>query len=315
MNHNRISGQLEDYLAYKHSLGFKLIHEATVLRRFSDYTLAIEYEGSLTTNIVLDWAATDTCSDKTMGRRIEVLRPFSKYVHSFDPDAEIIQGLFYKNVHDRPTPYIYSESEVLRLMDECKTLYSPDGIRAYTVKTVIALLWSTGLRPSEPINLTIADVNIDQRLLHIRKTKFSKERCIPVDSSVAEKLQDYKRWISNRLGSKSPSEAFFYTTGGTALTESALAYAFKLIRSCINATPTGYPYVRLYDFRHTMACNTIRKWSAQGIDVNAKLHVLSTYMGHVRPEDTFWYLSATPELLGISCSKYEARFGGDYDEI
>lgn len=200
-------------------------------------------------------------------------------------------------------------------MDECKTLYSPDGIRAYTVKTVIALLWSTGLRPSEPINLTIADVNIDQRLLHIRKTKFSKERCIPVDSSVAEKLQDYKRWISNRLGSKSPSEAFFYTTGGTALTESALAYAFKLIRSCINAAPTGYPYVRLYDFRHTMACNTIRKWSAQGIDVNAKLHVLSTYMGHVRPEDTFWYLSATPELLGISCSKYEARFGGDYDEI
>lgn len=238
-----------------------------------------------------------------MGCRIEVIRPFSKYVHSFDPDAEIIQGLIYKNVHDRPTPYIYSESEVLQLMDKCKPLYSPDGILAYTVKTVIVLLWSTGLRPSEPINLTIADVNLDQYLLYIRKTKFSKERCIPSDSSVAEKLQDYKRWISNRLGSKAPSEAFFYTTGGTTLTESALAYAFKLICHCINAAPTEYPYVRLYDFRHTMACNTIRKWSAQGIVINVKLHVLSTYMGHVRPEDTFWYLSATPDLLGISCSR------------
>jgi len=315
MNHNRISRQLEAYLAYKHSLGFMLIHEATVLRRFSDYTLTIEYDGSLTTNLVLDWAATGTCSDKTMGRRIEVIRPFSKYIHSFDPDAEIIQSLIYKNVHDRPTPYIYSEGEVLQLMDQCKTLYSPDGLRAYTVETVIGLLWSTGLRPSEPINLTIGDVNLDQQLIHVRKTKFSKERFIPIDSSVAEKLQVYKRWINSKVGSKTPSEAFFYTTGGVALTESALAYAFKLIRPCINAVPTGYPYVRLYDFRHTMACNTIRKWSKQGIDINAKLHVLSTYMGHVRPEDTFWYLSATPELLGISCAKYETRFGGDFDEV
>lgn len=315
MNNNRISRQLEDYLDYKHSLGFKLIHEATVLQKFSDYTLAIEYDGPLTQNLVLDWAATGTCLDKTMGRRIEVIRPFSKYVHSFDPDAEIIQSLIYKNVHERPTPYIYSENEVLQLMNECKTLYSPDGIRAYTVETVIGLLWSTGLRPSEPIKLTIADVNLDQKLLHIQKTKFSKERIIPIDDSVSAKLQSYKQWISNKLGYKMPYEAFFYTTGGIPLTESALAYAFKLIRPCIKAAPTGYRYVRLYDFRHTMACNTIRRWNKQGVDINAKLHVLSTYMGHVRPEDTFWYLSATPELLELSCSKYEVRFGGDSSEI
>lgn len=315
MNNNRISRQLEDYLDYKHSLGFKLIHEATVLQRFSDYTLTIEYDGPLTKNLVLDWAATGTCSDKTMGRRIEVIRPFSKYVHSFDPDAEIIQSLIYKNVHERPTPYIYSENEVLQLMNECKALYSPDGIRAYTVETVIGLLWSTGLRPAEPIKLTIADVNLEQQLLHIQKTKFSKERIIPIDDSVSAKLHSYKQWISNKLGYRMPCEAFFYTTGGTPLTESALAYAFKLIRPCIKVSPTGYRYVRLYDFRHTMACNTIRRWNEQGLDINAKLHVLSTYMGHVRPEDTFWYLSATPELLELSCSKYEVRFGGDSGEI
>ncbi len=157
----------------------------------------------------------------------------------------------------------------------------------------------------------MADVDTDRQLLHIRKTKFSKERIIPIGCSVAGKLQTYKLWISSKLGCKTPSDPFFYTTGGVPLTESALAYAFKLIRPCNEAAPTGYPYVRLYDFLHTMACNAIRRWSSQGIDINSKLHVLSTYMGHVRPEDTFWYLSATPELLELSCSKYEAQFGGD----
>lgn len=126
----------------------------------------------MTQNLVLDWAASGTYSGKTMGRRIEVIRPFSKYVHSFVPDTEIIQSLIYKNVHERPTPYIYSENEVLQLMNECKTLYLPD-IRAYTVETVIGLLWSTELRPTEPIKLTIADVNLEQQLLHIETPSFS----------------------------------------------------------------------------------------------------------------------------------------------
>lgn len=308
---NRITEQIDDYLFYKHSLGFKLVHEATVLQRFANYTLDIEYDGPLTRNIVFDWVSSGTSLDKTMGRKVEVLRPFSKYVHCFDSDAEIMYNSTYKNVHDRPTPYIYSENEVLQLMNECKTLYSPDGIRSYTVATIIGLLWSTGMRPSEPVNLTIADIDFEQQLLYIRKTKFSKERFISIDSSVVKKLKNYKLWINKKLGCKTSTDAFFYTTGGVPLTKSALTYAFKLIRPCINANPTGYPYVRLYDFRHTMACNTISRWSRQGIDINAKLHVLSTYIGHVKPEDTFWYLSATPELLELSCTKYEAMFGGD----
>ncbi len=314
MNNNRISQQLTDYLNYKRSLGFKLTKEATILKRFADYTINIEYDGPLNTKIVLNWIASDKKSDKTMGRKVEVIRPFSKYVSSFDTEAEIIHTLIYKNVHDRPTPYIYSEIETLQLMEECKKLHSSDGIRAYTIEIIIGLLWSTGLRPSEPTKLTVTDVDLIQNILHIRETKFSKERFVPVDETVAEKLLNYKLWISNKLGPNRPTDAFFYTTGGIPLKKSALSYAFKLIRTCIRATPIGYPYVRLYDFRHTMACNTIRRWSEQGIDVNTKLHVLSTYMGHVKPADTYWYLSATPEMLGLSCLKYETHFGGSLDE-
>lgn len=315
MDNNRITKQLKDYLEYKHSLGFKLVHEATVLERFAAYTRSINYDGPMTTDLALSWVATGVQTDKTMGRKIEVLRPFSRYVHSFDPESEIIHSLIYKNVHERPTPYIYSETEVLSLMDECNNLYAPDGIRSYTIKVIIGLLWSTGMRPSEPVGLFIEDVDFENRILHIRRTKFSKERYIPIHESVSKQLYKYLQWIEKKLGLRFLADAFFYTTGGKTLTESSLAYAFKLIRPRINATTIGYPCVRLYDFRHTFACNTILKWNRHGEDVNAKLYVLSTYLGHVRPEDTFWYLSATPELLKISCSKYESEFGGDYIEI
>lgn len=315
MENNRITQQLKAYLEYKHSLGFKLTNDTTVLERFASYTRTINYDGPLTMEIVLKWVATGTQSDKTMGRKIEVIRPFSKYVHSFDPESEMLHSLIFKNVHERPTPYIYSQADVKALMEECQKLYSPDGIRSYTIKIIIGLLWSTGMRPSEPVNLLAEDVDFEKKLLHIRKTKFSKERYIPIHESVAKQLYFYRQWLEGKMGEEVLKDAFFYTTGGKKLTESSLAYAFKLIRPCINANPAGYPYVRLYDFRHTFACNTILRWHRNSEDVNTKLHILSTYLGHVRPADTFWYLSATPELLKISCSKYEYQFGGDDDEI
>ena len=72
---------------------------------------------------------------------------------------------------------------------------------------------------------------------------------------------------------------------------------FKLIRPCINSNPTGYPYVRLYDFRHTFACNTILRWNEQGEDVNEKLYVLSTYLGHVKPASTHIFKVLSPNLF------------------
>lgn len=314
MRTNRISCQVKEYLEYKRSLGFKLKADEIVLKGFVQYTLEKDYDGSLCKDIVLDWIASGVNSDKTMGRKLEVIMPFSKYAAAFDENAVVINKQIFSNVRARPAPYIYTEDETIKLMKQCSKLYSPDGIRALSVATVIGLLWSCGLRPSEPINLTVGDVNTDECFLHIRKTKFLKERIIPIDKSVAKKLYEYKCKINEKLGLRLPDMPFFYTTHGKPLTERALEYAFKLIRPCINANPVGYPYVRLYDFRHTMACRTIQKWTEQGIDVNKNLYILSTYLGHVRPQDTYWYISSTPEIMKLSCLKYEETFGGDFDE-
>ena len=99
-------------------------------------------------------------------------------------------------------------------MDESKNLYSPDGIRSYTTNIIIGLLWSTGMRPSEPVNLLNEDVDFKNNTLHIRKTKFSKERYIPIHKSVTEQLCSYHQWIEEKLGLKSSKDPFFYTTGG-----------------------------------------------------------------------------------------------------
>ena len=311
---NRITIYLDEFIDYKHSLGFKIQGEESVLRNFARYTLHLEYDGPFTRKIAMDWIVKGIPCDKTMARRLETLRPFAKYLKSFDKETESIADLSYGNAHIRPVPYIYNEDEVAKLMNHCKNLYSPNGIRSKTIATVIALLWATGLRPSESTNLLIGDIDISTGIIHIRKTKFNKERYIPVDTSVTEHLSEYHQWITEKLGPKKQEDFFFYTTGGRPLSGQSLSYAFNLIRGCINAVPIGYPCVRLYDFRHSMACRTIKKWSYQGIDVNSHLHILSTFMGHVKPADTYWYISATPEMLNLSCTKYEKMFGGTEDE-
>ena len=310
MNSNKISRQLEEYLDYKHSLGFKLVHEEYVLRNFVARTLAVGYTGSLTCDIVFDWIAFGSKNNKTMGRKLEVIRPFSKYISAFDPEAEIIPNKLFQNVHDRPEPYIYTESEVIALMNACNSLYSPDGVRIRSVKCILGLLWSTGMRPSEPVNLKLHDIDFEKQIIVVRETKFSKERLLPVTSSVIQKIIIYKEWLECVIGKMNPDEQLFRTTGGKPMTEQSLAYAFKIIRNTIGAVPKGYPNVRLYDFRHSFACSTVLKWLETGQDANALMYTLSTYLGHSKIQDTYWYLSATQKIINRACSRYEEKFGG-----
>ena len=199
---NRITMYLDEFIDYKHSLGFKIQSEESVLRNFARYTLHLGYDGPFTRKIAMDWISEGTHCDKTRARRFETLRPFVKYLKSFDKETDSIADLSYGNGHTRPVPYIYTENEVVKLMHQCTNLYSPDKIRAKTIATVIGLLWATGLRPSEAINLLIEDINLSTNIIHISNTKFNKERYIPVDNSVTEHLSEYHQWIIEKLGIK-----------------------------------------------------------------------------------------------------------------
>lgn len=307
---NKISSLVTSYLDYKHGLGFQMTGEAVYLNAFARYTEDIGYTGTLTRDIVLKWCENGNgLSLVTKGRRFEPLKGLADYANAFDPDSELLPKLPYGNPHKRVRPHIYTLEETCRLMEQCDHLYSPDGIRTLTMKTAIGLLWATGLRTSELVNLTVSDVDFTNSLLNIRSSKFNKDRIVPLLPEVSSQLKLYRNQVESRCN-KILENNFFVTTGGKPFKRNTFEYAFQKIRGIIDVSDSGYSYARLYDFRHTFATRTIKNWLELGVDVNAKLFLLSTYMGHIHPEDTYWYLSSTPELMEISSHKYENIYGG-----
>lgn len=312
---NGIPSMVESYISYKHSLGFQITSESVVLRSFARYVQESGYTGSFTRNIAFQWCEKGPDpSIVTKGRRFEALKGFADYVNSFDQESESLPVLPYGNPHKRTRPHIYSLDETCLLMEKCDDLYSPDGMRALTIKTAIGLLWSTGMRTSELVNLSLSDVDFKNNIIMIRSSKFNRDRIIPVSPDVSFHLNDYRKRIESFSVDSRKSPVFFLTTGGKPLKRSAFEYAFQKIRDVIDVSDSGYEHARLYDFRHSFATRTIRTWLVNGEDVNAKLFLLSTYMGHIHPEDTYWYISSTPELLELASGRYEEIFGGGIDD-
>ena len=304
--------QVEDYITYKRGLGYKIIVEADELRRFATFAKSIGHNGSLTNELAMRWATLKSeYSRFYMARRLEIIQTFAKYITAFDPCAQIPQTGVFGKCHGRVSPHIYSDAEISLLITEARKLYSPDGIRAYTVSAAIGLLRATGLRPSELTQLKVEDVRLSTGYVFIHSSKFKKDRIVPLHSTVLKELSVYSDYIEGKLGPRCNSDYFFVSTYGQRFNSRSFEYAFQLIRPILykDGACVGTRNYRLYDVRHTFACETIRHWLETGDDVNKKLYLLSTYMGHVKPEDTYWYLSATPQLLAVSCERYETVFG------
>ncbi len=301
-----ISRQIEEYIAFKKALGFQITVESAELRRFAKYAEEQKHHGSLTVDLVLNWVSQKPSYSRFYkARRLETVHTFAKYAVSIDSKAQMPpKGLFGK-CHGRTSPYIYTTVEVKKIIDQANQLLSPDGLRARTMAALIGLLWSTGLRVSEACRLIVDDIDYDNLELHIRRTKFNKERYVPIHESVGDALKKYEAF-RNEYHSAEPY--FFLSTGGKRLVLRNAEYAFTVIRKCLLPEGTlnwSRRPPRLYDFRHTFASNTIRRWLEEGVDVNHRLLLLSTYLGHVKPSDTYWYLTGTPELLSIAIKKFE----------
>ena len=197
-------------------------------------------------------------------------------------------------------------------MEQASKLLSPDGLRAIAVTTAIGLLWATGLRVCELCRLFRDDVDFYTMELHIRNTKFYKERYVPIQTTVVDALKKYVQY-RDYLYPNSTNPYFFLSTGGKILAERNFEYSFTILRSYL--LPEGKLFwdrrpPRLYDLRHSFACNTIIRWFKESVDINHRIFLLSTYLGHVKPSDTYWYLTGTPELLALATKQFEAFSSG-----
>jgi integrase len=210
-------------------------------------------------------------------------------------------GLVYR----RPEPYIYSEQEIAGLLHACNNLTPREGLRPQTYKTIFALLAVTGLRISEALKLKRDDVDLVQGVLTVCETKFRKSRLVPIHDTTRQALHRYAD-RRDRYLSTLKAKTFFLSESGRALPYSTVRGMFRKLRQQIRWEDSNRKKApRIQDLRHTFACRRILLWYEQGVDVDQFIPVLSTYLGHAKVTDTYWYLTGTPELLAITAKKFE----------
>jgi integrase len=302
--------QAREYVAYRRALGFQFRVEGGELLRFAAYADSIGHRGPVSTELALRWAQRpQNASSLYRARRLEVVRCFARYQSIFNPDTEIPPSKILGPAHCRTTPYIYSEEQICALIALASHLSPVGGLRPRTYSTLFGLLASTGLRISEALRLECDDIDLMRGILRIRETKFRKSRLAPLAPSVVQALRQYGRF-RDAYHPHVRTSAFLLGESGRALHYSTVRTTFRNIVEPLGwKTPEGNR-PRLYDFRHTFVCRVLLRWYQQSVDVNQAMAALATYVGHVKPTDTYWYITGTPELLEAAADRFE-RFAQD----
>jgi integrase len=293
----------------RRSLGFKLRLTAGMLREFASF-VERERASHITTALALHWATQPAgVQPAQWANRLGVVRRFARFLSASDPRTEVPPPGLLPYRYQRKPPYIYRDIEIRRLLEAAARIGPATGLRGASYSTLIGLLAVSGLRISEAIALDDQDVDLAEGVLTIRRTKFGKTRLVPLHPSTTRALRRYLR-RRDRLRPRRPSGAFFVGEQGRRLSEWTVRRTFnKLSRETGLRGPDERRGPRLHDLRHRLAVKTLIGWYRQGIDVEARLPVLSTYLGHGHVTDTYWYLSAVPELLRLAAERLEARGG------
>ncbi len=290
------------YLKLRRALGFKLEHAGLYLPDFVAF-LAAHRSPVITTALALRWAQQPlTALPVSWARRLDAIRGFARYQHALDPRTEVPPSDLIPRGGRRPRPYIYTDGEIAALMQAARRLSYP--LQAATYETVIGLLAVTGMRIGEVRALDDGDVDWARSLLMVNRTKFQKSRLVPVDRSTLAALRRYVA-ERDRVFPRRPTPSFFVTSVGTRLVKQYFGHVFRRLVRTSGIGRDGERRPRIHDMRHTFAVNTLRDAYRSGSDAEHRMLSLSTYLGHVCPSATYWYLTATPELLGLACRRLE----------
>ena len=298
---------IDDYLTVRRALGYKLEDHGWLLASFASY-METAGAATVTTGLALAWATLpEDALPSWHAARLRVVRGFARHLQAIDPATEVPPAGLLACRNRRAMPYLYSEAEVAALMAATASLRP--ALHAATHKTLIGLLAATGMRLGEVIRLDRTDLDAAEGILTIRDSKFAKSRQIPLHPSTLGALADYGQLRDQRFPDpRTPS--LLVSTAGTRLISQGIHYVFaRLVRQAGLQPRSQACRPRLHDFRHSLAVNTLLGWYRQGLDVQARLPVLSTFLGHTKPANTYWYLSAVPELLALAAERRQTGLG------
>jgi integrase len=265
--------------------------------------------------LILAWARGQAtrATPITWARRLETVRPFAKYRARIEAGTEMPAADVFGKTHRRLTPHIYTDAEIADLVAAAGRLPPQGTLRPATYETLFGLIAATGLRISEALHLRCSDVDLGQGQLTVRRTKFHKSRLLPLHPTVTAALSRYDA-VRRQHIAFDPDALFFVSPSGAGLPDRTVHCVFERLRAALGWVARGnHPAPRIHDLRHTFICRRVMLWHERGADIDNAMLALTTYVGHVKVSDTYWYLSGVPELMAVAGRRFE-RFASDSGE-
>jgi integrase len=300
---------LADYLAMRRALGYQLARAEKLLAQFLTF-LEDRGETHLCTDTALAWATLPTGTNPSgwASKRLSVVRGFAAHLRTIDSATDVPPLDLLRCRARRATPYLYTDEEVAALMASAATLRTSHRVATY--QTLIGLLAVTGMRVGEAIALDRDDFDVDHGLLIVRRAKFGKSRELPLHPSAVTAVDQYLH-RDDRPRPAARTSALLVSTVGTRLLICNVQQTFRTVVRRAGLKPhSAACRPRLHDIRHRFAVCTFLDAYRQGEDPDAQLSLLSTYLGHVDPKNTYWYLSAAPALLQLAADRLQRHVGG-----
>lgn len=297
---------VQQYLTLRRGLGFTLHDAGKALLKFVTF-MEQHHASVITSRLALDWAQqSSTVQPAEWARRLSIVRGFARHRRAMDPRTEIPPEGLLPYRPKRARPYVYSDEEIRSLLRATLILPSHGGLRPWTYHCLFGLLSVSGLRLGEARNLELQDVDLRGGMITIRGAKFGKSRLVPLHGSTCRVLADYLSRRRRHWAKRPVSSYVFVSNWGNRLDVGEIHRTFYEVSRQIGLRgPTDSHGPRLHDLRHRFAVTTLLRWYRAGEDAERRLPTLSTYLGHVHVSDTFWYLSAWPELMREAMARLE----------
>jgi integrase len=298
----------QQYLRARRALGVKLERHGRLLPQLVAY-LEAAGASTITRELAISWAQLPTgAHPRHWAARLSIARGFAAYLQTIDPDTEIPPAGVFAVRYQRPGPYLWSREEVDQLLDAASQLRPP--LKAASYEALFGLLAVTGMRVGEAIALEPDDVDLDNGVIMIRAhtAKLERARMVPLHRTTIQALERYANTRA-RLCPTPRSNTFFLSSIGTSLERSEVAKTLRELTTALGLR-TGAVHPTAHHLRHSFAVSTLIDWHRSGVQIDEQIAVLSTFLGHVSPAETYWYLTATPELMDSASQRLERYLGG-----
>jgi integrase len=298
---------VQEYLKERRDLGFALTIPGSQLQAFARFADASGHRGPLTRQLITRWARDEAkrATPLTWAKRIEAVRPFAKHRARVEPDTYVPDADTFGPSRRRLAPHLYTDQEIVDLLVAAGRLSPKGTLRPATYRTLLGLIAATGLRLSEALRLTCGDVDLDAGMLTVRQTKFAKSRLVPLHPTTVRALKQYLALRQRHIPALQ-NGPFLVSAKGTAPHKRAVHWVFGRLRKQLGWTARGgHAAPRIHDLRHTFICRRVRLWHEHGADIDNAMVALSTYVGHAKVSDTYWYLTAAPDLMSVAGHLFE----------